>query len=199
LPRRNARLQRATRRVITLAVTALATWLAVHFGGPLVLHAPLRTDQPYRIVRVVDGDTLALEGGSTVRLIGVDTPEKWDSDKLDRDAARADLPAETIKTLGRRASDFASNQCKGKVVFVEFDPTNESRKHRDKYGRYLAYVHVAPPAPPHEPRVMLNRLLIEQGYARVSSFHFSLASEFRGLQAAARKDKRGLWREGAIP
>lgn len=199
MPRRNARLQRATRRVVTLAALALLSWLAAKFGGPLVLRAPLEADRPYRIVRVVDGDTLALEGGATVRLIGVDTPEKWNSDKLDRDAARADLPPETIKALGRRASDFAAAQCEGKVAFVEFDPANNNREHRDKYGRHLAYIHLAPAAPPHEPRVMLNRLLVQEGYARVSTFPFGLAPEFRDLQTAARRAKRGLWSEGAIP
>ncbi|HRU06495.1 MAG TPA: thermonuclease family protein [Candidatus Brocadiia bacterium] len=199
MPRRNTRFQRATRRVLTLAALALLSWLAAKFGGPLVLRAPIQPDKPYRIVRVVDGDTLALEGGATIRLIGIDTPEKWDSDKLDRDAARSEMTRDAIKALGRRASDFASAQCRDKVAFVEFDPANNNRGHRDKHGRCLAYVFLAPGAPPHEPRVMLNRLMVQEGYARVSAFPFGLAPEFRGLQAAARKAKKGLWRDGPLP
>ena len=45
--------------------------------------------QQLTVSRVVDGDTFELSDGRTVRLIGVDTPEKHMSSKLRRDARRS--------------------------------------------------------------------------------------------------------------
>ena len=42
------------------------------------------------VVRVVDGDTVELGDGQTVRLIGIDAPESHESDKLKKDAERSD-------------------------------------------------------------------------------------------------------------
>ena len=36
---------------------------------------PLPSEGPFRIIRVLDGDTIILDNGETVRLIGVDAPE----------------------------------------------------------------------------------------------------------------------------
>lgn len=61
------------------------------------------------IRRVVDGDTLAITLNGKpekVRLIGVDTPEKFESDKLRRDVERTGQDAATIKQLGEQASAF---------------------------------------------------------------------------------------------
>ncbi len=32
-----------------------------------------------KVLRVIDGDTFELENGERVRLLGIDTPEKWPS------------------------------------------------------------------------------------------------------------------------
>lgn len=55
------------------------------------------------VTRVVDGDTLAvsLDGHlDKVHLIGVDTPEVYESDKLHRDADRTGQDKATIQALG---------------------------------------------------------------------------------------------------
>jgi micrococcal nuclease len=67
------------------------------------------------IVRVVDGDTLEVklnDQKEKVRLIGVDTPEKFESGKLHRDAARSGQDEKTIRALGERASDFTKSLVK---------------------------------------------------------------------------------------
>ncbi len=61
---------------------------------------------PARVVRVKDGDTLVvtLNGSDEdVRLIGIDTPEKFESDKLARDAADSPLSTSEIQVLQRFA------------------------------------------------------------------------------------------------
>jgi micrococcal nuclease len=64
------------------------------------------------VTRVVDGDTLeiTLKGKTErVRLIGVDTPEKFESDKLRRDVERTGQDEATIKQLGEQASAFTKS------------------------------------------------------------------------------------------
>ena len=51
------------------------------------------------VKRVVDGDTLKLENGEYVRLLGIDTPEMHESAKLYRDARRSGQSVEAIKQI----------------------------------------------------------------------------------------------------
>src|SRR5690606_14480509 len=57
-----------------------------------------------RVTRVIDGDTYELSTGERVRLIGIDTPEKHVSTKLDRDAERTGRDRAAIRALGELAS-----------------------------------------------------------------------------------------------
>ena len=73
------------------------------------------------IVRVIDGDTLELDGGEHVRLIGVDTPEKFESAKMDKDAQRSGQDKKTIHALGEMASRFTQTLCEGKRCWLDND------------------------------------------------------------------------------
>ena len=98
---------------------------------------------PFRVVRVVDGDTIIVDynGQDTrVRLIGVDTPESVHPDASRNTAA------------GESASAYTKALLTGKDVMLEFD---EGRY--DKYDRMLAYVYLD--------GEMVNATLIEKGYA----------------------------------
>lgn len=80
------------------------------FGGRSGQIAGL--EGPARVVRIKDGDTLvvALNGlDEDIRLIGIDTPEKFDSDKLRRDDADSPLSAAEIQALGEEVSAFAGS------------------------------------------------------------------------------------------
>lgn len=82
---------------------------------------------PYRVLRVVDGDTVhvAYRGrDTTVRLIGVDTPETVH-------------PTEPVQCFGREASEHAHRLLDGRRVYVATDPSQDTR---DRYGRLLAYL-----------------------------------------------------------
>ena len=79
------------------------------------LSAPSFAKDPATIIRVVDGDTIevTLNGQKEkIRLIGVDTPKKFESDKLHRDAAHTGQDEKTIRALGERASDFTKSLVK---------------------------------------------------------------------------------------
>lgn len=102
----------------------------------------------YKVVRVVDGDTFVVDFNGKeekVRLIGIDTPESVHPD-ADRNTA-----------AGVTASDYTKALLKGKSVELEFDV-----QERDKYGRLLAYAYVD--------GYMLNKKLLEDGYAVVSTY-----------------------------
>jgi micrococcal nuclease len=125
--------------------------LLVFFPFPSVARDPATA------VWVVDGDTLDVTlNGQTerVRLIGVDTPEKFESDKLRRDVQRTGQDEQTIKVLGQRASDFTKSVIRpGLQVQLEYD-----QQPRDRYKRLLAFVWLPDGR-------MLNEAIICEGYA----------------------------------
>ncbi len=82
----------------------------------------------YTVLRVIDGDTVevAYQGGMSVRIIGIDTPETVS-------------PSVPDECWGQAASDAAVRLLTGKSVALEFDP---SQGRRDAYDRTLAYLRV---------------------------------------------------------
>ena len=136
------------------------------------------------VTRAVDGDTLKLENGERVRLIGIDTPEMHDSDKLNRDSRRNKQDVRTIKELGRRAWEFTKQLVEGKRVSLEFDVEKY-----DKYGRILAYVYL-------QDGTFVNAKIVEEGYASLMTIppNVKYAQLFLRLYQQARDNRRGLWK-----
>lgn len=136
------------------------------------------------VTRVVDGDTLMLESGERVRLIGIDTPEIHQSEKLYRDSQRTKQDIRTIKELGRRAWKFTRDLVESKRVSLEFDVEK-----KDRYGRLLAYVYL-------KDGTFVNAEIIKQGYAYLLTIppNVKYADLFLKLYQEARENKRGLWR-----
>ncbi|MBU0502817.1 MAG: thermonuclease family protein [Candidatus Omnitrophota bacterium] len=136
------------------------------------------------VTRAVDGDTLKLENGERVRLIGIDTPEMHDSSKLLRDSRRSHQDAEQIKKLGRRSYEFTRNLVQGRNVRLEFDV-----ERKDKYGRLLAYVYLPD-------GTFVNAEIVKQGFASLMTIspNVKYADIFRQLYQEARENNRGLWK-----
>ena len=128
-------------------------------------------DATATVTRVVDGDTVEIsppvEGLSTVRLIGVDTPETHGG----------------TQPYGPEASDFTRQSLEGKKVSLELDVEKV-----DPYGRLLAYVYLPDGR-------MFNETLLEEGYAQVATFPPNVKYQERFLEAQreAREANRGLW------
>jgi len=81
---------------------------------------------PYKVLRVIDGDTIDIHYGEKkerIRLLNVDTPESVHPDKTRN------------TSLGKQASDYTKKRLSGKYVSLEFEG-----KRKGKYGRLLAYV-----------------------------------------------------------
>ena len=136
------------------------------------------------VKRAVDGDTLVLESGERVRLIGIDTPEMHESDKLYRDSKRTRQDIHTIQKLGRRAYEFTRGLVEGKRVSLEFD-----LEKRDKYGRLLGYVYL-------KDSTFVNAKIVEEGYASLMTIspNVKYADLFLKSYREARENRRGLWK-----
>lgn len=121
--------------------------------------------------QVVDGDTLLLRDGRSVRLIGINTPE------LGRDGRANQLLAETAR---RMAADWLA----GETVLLEV-----GAEPKDRYGRYLASVFRG------SDRQLLSEYLLNQGLGwQVTvppNSHYSGCLQV--AEQAARQAKRGVW------
>lgn len=123
-----------------------------------------------KVIRVVDGDTVVLEGNEKVRLIGVDTPE-------------TKHPSKPVEYFGKEATDFTTRMVEGKSVRLEYD-----WQRQDKYGRTLAYIFL-------EGGIFLNAEIIKQGYGfAYTKYPFKYLDEFRQYEREARENNRGLWK-----
>ncbi len=128
------------------------------------------------VVHPVDGDTVVVRVGGaeeSVRLIGIDTPESVARDRP-VECFGPEAKARTAELLPR-----------GTEVRLERDV-----EARDRYDRLLAYVVRASDG------VLVNLLLVEEGYAAAFRFPPNLAhdADFGRAEARARAEGRGLWR-----
>lgn len=135
---------------------------------------------PYEVARVIDGDTLSayIDGEeTTVRFIGVDTPESVN-------------PDETKNTEeGKIASDYTKSLIPaGTSVYLEFgeEPT-------DKYGRRLAYVYLD--ADGYE---MVQEKLLLEGYAKCMPIkpNTKYQNRFASIEDEAKFSGFGFWGTG---
>src|SRR5574341_2198627 len=96
----------------------------------LLLPPSLRAQETVKVVEVVDGDTLLVQEGDetrTVRLIGIDAPER-------------SHPSKPKEFLSDEAASFLASLCEGKTVRME--PGDEDV---DRHGRLLRYVYLPSP------------------------------------------------------
>lgn len=128
----------------------------------------------FRVIRVIDGDSLEVEGVGEIRLIGVDTPELYH-------------PLKPVQYYAREASEFVRNLLGQSRVRLEYD-----RERFDKYGRTLAYVYL-------EDGRSLNEEIIKNGYGfALLSFPFKHLVRYKQLEARAREAGLGLWRRQGL-
>lgn len=136
------------------------------------------------VIKVYDGDTFQIETGEKVRLLGIDTPEKWESSKLDKDSERTFKDKEAIKKLGQLASEYAEALLLNKTVILKADSTNSDK---DRYGRLLRYAYL-------EDGSLFNLKIIQDGYAYAyTKYPVIYIEEFLKAQTEARENNRGLW------
>jgi endonuclease YncB( thermonuclease family) len=133
----------------------------------------------YRVKTVYDGDTVMLEDGRKIRLLGINTPEVQHRDKL-ADAG------------GDEAKRWLTDKLKNTKVRLEVGVEKT-----DKYGRTLAHLF-------SEKKEHINLQLVAAGLAVVSIYPPNLhyVDELVKAQNQAEQAKLGIWRRpeyAAIP
>jgi micrococcal nuclease len=159
------------RSLLLLAVSIVA--LAVAWSGRGGDAAPAR-DRIGRVVRVVDGDTIAvsLDGrAERVRYIGIDTPESV-------------KPGTPVQCYAHKAAAENARLVARERVRLVLDV-----EARDRFGRLLAYVYRV------RDGAFVNAALVRGGFARTLTIppDVRFAARFRALAAQARRAGRGLW------
>lgn len=121
------------------------------------------------VTRVIDGDTIEIEGGYRVRYIGIDTPESVN-------------PNTPIECFAVEASKKNQELVGDKYVRLEKDVSET-----DRYGRLLRYVWVGD--------IFVNDYLVRQGYANSSTYppNVKYQDQFKQAENEARSALRGLW------
>lgn len=131
-------------------------------------------DKPIAVKRVIDGDTIELANGETVRYLGIDAPEM-------RRKVRGRW-VEKAEPFAAEAYELNRRLVEGRRVRLERD-----QESRDRYRRLLAYVFVGDR--------LVNAELITSGYVvvRLHPPNLRYADLFMKLQAEALAHQRGLW------
>lgn len=143
----------------------LFAWVAVACGAEPNPCGPARAT----VARVIDGDTVELEGGERVRYLLVDAPE---------------ITHGKNACFGAESREYNRSLVEGRRVDLLYEP-----RCRDRYDRLLAFVQLD--------GVDVNAALVRGGYACV--LHIppdgdARVGAFRSLEAQARTHAEGLWR-----
>lgn len=125
------------------------------------------------VTRVIDGDTIEIEGGQKIRYIGIDTPETVD-------------PRKPVQCFGTEASNRNKQLVGGKRVRLEKDVSET-----DRYGRLVRYVYVGD--------TFVNLVLVQDGFATSYTYppDVKYQNQFTEAERLAREQKKGLW--GSCP
>ncbi len=157
--------------VAGLAAFLLHQWDPAFFPGGTasVIDHTKPTLGPVQVARVVDGDTILIDGGEYVRLIGMNTPETVN-------------PKKPVECYGPEASARTKELLTGQTVRLEQDTED-----RDKYGRLLRYAFLGDQ--------FINVELVQEGFAK--AYPFPPNTKYRTLFTKAQKEARaahlGLW------
>lgn len=125
----------------------------------------------YVVRKIIDGNTIQLESGETVRYIGVDPPD------LNRKEGGAEFYA-------RQTVGYNKKLVFMKKIRLEFDT-----KKKDDNGHILAYVFVK--------KTFVNADLIRNGYARanVTAPNVKYKQALLDAEKKAIADDKGIWLE----
>lgn len=115
------------------------------------------------VERIIDGDTIAVDGGIKIRLIGIDTPERGE-------------------VYFTEASDYLSQLLAGKNIQLQRDISQT-----DRYGRLLRHVYVDDVWINAE---MIKSGLARMATFPPDVMH---VETFRDLEKEARENQKGLW------
>lgn len=124
-----------------------------------------------KIVRVIDGDTVKLETGESLRYIGINAPERG-------------------KCFYNEAKNKNRELVEGKIAEFAKDVSEA-----DKYGRLLRFVYLDPTTASGQ-AIFVNEVLVREGYARAYPYppDLTLSAKFSQAENLAREQNLGIWK-----
>lgn len=168
--------------VLSIVTIVVALWssnknetIRIDTKGDLIVATSSSRISHALVTEVIDGDTIRLETGETVRYIGVDTPETRH-------------PTKPVECFGEEATKRNVELVLGREVRLVKDVSET-----DRYGRLLRYVYVGD--------VFINQQLAREGYAYSSAFppDISLQKQLQEAQRFAQSEVLGLWDSSICP
>lgn len=142
----------------------------IFFALSFLLPAPA-VSKDYVVRKVIDGDTIQLDTGETVRYLGIEAP------RLKTKEGGAEFYAKEALKYNKRLVFM-------KKVRLEFDHDK-----KDPQGRLLAYVFIK--------NLFVNAELVKLGYARASvkAPNVKYQRILTNLEKKAAEGEKGLWQE----
>jgi endonuclease YncB( thermonuclease family) len=133
-----------------------------------------KASEKHHCRNVYDGDTLTLDNGDRVRLLGIDTPELKEKQPFAVDS-----------------KEYTKKYCYGKDIWLSFD----GDENKDHYGRLLAFVWVSLG---ESKWLCINEGLVASGlahaYSPTKTKKVHNYDKMLSLQKLARTHKRGQWK-----
>ncbi|MFQ5598184.1 MAG: thermonuclease family protein [Nitrospiria bacterium] len=130
------------------------------------------------VIKAIDGDTIRLSDGRTVRYLGINAPEL--RKKLDN------LWIYDPEPYAEAAAQLNQQLVEGKEVLIEFDPVVGQT---DGFGRLLAYVYII------DDKRLANEEILKAGLAKTDTPSLLMKHRIRfwSIEERAWTEKRGLW------
>lgn len=169
----------------------------------LILKKPSKIQA--KLIKIKDGDTFSFEllNGERInlRLFGIDTPEKFSSEKMNRDLRNQNgffqrmigkgVTKEEMVSVGEKSTEFA------KTLLQESETYMISVLEQDKYGRYVGIVYFNEDEKSKVTSNNYNLEMIKQGYAKVYPNY--IKNDFIRIQYIyhnfkSRMSNKGLWK-----
>ncbi len=132
----------------------------------LLLYGCASPPDTARVIQVIDGDTITIEGGYRIRYIGIDAPEVYPQ----------------VEAFGMEAWQANRKLVEGQEIRLERDVSET-----DRYDRLLRYVYVDD--------VLVNAELVWQGLARAKAYPPDTRHQdyLEKMEDEAREAGRGMW------
>lgn len=158
-------------RLLALAMVAAAAPLAVVAEPP----AQLEAGEEAMVAAVVDGDTVLLDDGRQVRLVGIQAPK---------------LPLGRTNFKKWPLADEAKSVLAAMVMDRRVTLAYGGRR-VDRHGRQLAHLYLGDGS-------WVQGELLSRGMARVYSFpdNRAIVAEMLAAEGRARRDRTGIWGNG---
>ncbi len=152
----------------TILITTIITLAVIFITGKIITGNTYNKFKS-KVIEVIDGDTVKIEDGSLIRLLGIDAPE-------------TNHPSLPEQKFGKEAKEYLKSRILNKICLFEYDRNNKF----DIYNRILAFVYLD--------GELINAEMIKKGYAYVYlKSKNKKTNEFLMLEEIARKQKKGVW------